>query len=458
MLADIFEHFVEASPLTVMVRAIMERALAPEKLDELFEQTAQKQYTRELLFSDVFQVMSLVVCGIRPSVHAAYKALSKEIGVSKPAFYSKLNGLEPAVGQALVRYSAAALAPVIEQLGGQAEPSLPGYRVKIVDGNHLGATDHRLKVLRTIAAGPLPGHSLAVLDPQLMMAVDVFPCEDAYTQERALLPQLLETVSANEVWVGDRNLCTQGFLMGLAQKQAFFVIREHQNLPQQALEELQLVESSPTGEVFEQRVQLNYQAQTLTMRRVVVKLNQPTRHGDGQVAVLTHLPREVAGATLVTQLYQGRWSVEGLFQVVTDLFHCELKSLGYPKAALFVFCMALLAYNLFATLKASLRSVHGAGKIDAGISDYYLAEEVRATYRGMMIALPPSEWESFSQMSLEHFCLNLCRWAAQVPLQKFCSAPRGKKKQPPQRIRDPKHSHASTARLLAQLQQADAPP
>ena len=77
MLSQLFEHFVEESPLTVMVRAIMERALEPEKLDELFETTAQRQYTRELLFSDVVEVMSLVVCGIHPSVNAAYKALLK---------------------------------------------------------------------------------------------------------------------------------------------------------------------------------------------------------------------------------------------------------------------------------------------------------------------------------------------------------------------------------------------
>lgn len=35
-----------------------------------------------------------------------------------------------------------------------------------------------------------------------------------------------------------------------------------------------------------------------------------------------------------------------MFQVITDTFHCEIKTLGYPKAALFAFCMALVAYNI----------------------------------------------------------------------------------------------------------------
>ncbi len=458
MLSQLFEHFAAASPLTVMVRAIMERALAPEKLDELFEQTAQHQYTRELLFSGVVEVMGLVVCGIHPSVNAAYKALSDQLSVSKPAFYSKLNGMEPQISQALVRYSAEALAPVIGQLGSEATELLPGYRLKIVDGNHLGATDHRLKALRGLAAGPLPGHSLTVLDPQLMMAVDVFPCEDAYTQERALLPQLIDTVSVDEVWIGDRNLCTQRFLTEIAHKQAYFVIREHQNLPWQELGPLGLVGPSATGDVYEQPVELNYQGQTLSIRRVVVKLDQPTRHGDREVAILTNLPVAVASAVLVAQLYRERWSVEGLFQVVTDLFHCELKSLGYPKAALFTFCMALFAYNIFATLKAALRSVHGAGKIDAGLSDYYVAEEVRATYRGMMIALPASDWEPFAELSLEHFCQYLLAWAAHVPLKKFSSSPRAKKRKQPPRSGKPKRTHVSTARILSDSTQLKKSP
>ena len=77
MISAIFEQFVEASPVTVMVRAIMERIFSAEKLDALFEQSAEKQYTRMLLFSSVVGLMSLVVCGIRPIVSAAYKALEE---------------------------------------------------------------------------------------------------------------------------------------------------------------------------------------------------------------------------------------------------------------------------------------------------------------------------------------------------------------------------------------------
>ena len=59
-LSPIFERFVTKSPVTIMIRAMMEVVLAPEKLDELFEKTAQTGYTKELLFSTLVNMMTQV--------------------------------------------------------------------------------------------------------------------------------------------------------------------------------------------------------------------------------------------------------------------------------------------------------------------------------------------------------------------------------------------------------------
>ena len=47
--SPIFERFVEKSPVTVILRGLMEVVLIPSKLDDLFEQTAQTGYTKEIL-------------------------------------------------------------------------------------------------------------------------------------------------------------------------------------------------------------------------------------------------------------------------------------------------------------------------------------------------------------------------------------------------------------------------
>ncbi|MEH1771180.1 MAG: hypothetical protein V7L30_33185 [Nostoc sp.] len=72
---------------------------------------------------------------------------------------AKSTELSLIVSQALVRYSSKELAPIIEELGGKQPSILPGYRIKIIDGNNLAATEHRLSVLRDVSGGPLPGKS-----------------------------------------------------------------------------------------------------------------------------------------------------------------------------------------------------------------------------------------------------------------------------------------------------------
>jgi len=181
-----------------------------------------RQYTRELLFSNLVDMMSLVICGIHPSVNAAYKANATKLNVSRTAVYNKLSGMEVGVSAALLRETSASMATLMELIGGVPNPILSGYSVRIIDGNCLAPTNHRLKVLRPDAAAVLPGKSLVVLDSDLRLAINVFPCLDGYTSELALFEQVLQTVKSGELWIADRNMCTQGFLFGLHQAGLIF--------------------------------------------------------------------------------------------------------------------------------------------------------------------------------------------------------------------------------------------
>lgn len=57
MVAEIFQRFVQESPVAVMVRATWGNAFAAPALEELFTQTVEQQYTRTLLFSTVVELM-----------------------------------------------------------------------------------------------------------------------------------------------------------------------------------------------------------------------------------------------------------------------------------------------------------------------------------------------------------------------------------------------------------------
>ena len=449
MLGKIFERFVEKSPVSVMARGLLERVLNSKTIDEIFERVADRQYTRELLFSVVFDLMSQVVCGSHKSLHAAYQASAPEMSVSVTSLYNKVNGVETDTSASLVRYSASAVAPIVEEMGGTLPPLLPGYRIKILDGNCLEATEHRIRELRRTAASPLPGKSLVVLDPSLKLMVDVFPCENGYTQERALLEDVLPTVQAGDCWIEDRNFCTLKFLFEVVKHDACFIVRQHQKLPWEPLEAFQKRGRMEGATVSEQQIVVHdHEGNALRLRRIRIHLDKPTRDGDRDVFVLTNLPTKVNAKTIAT-LYRNRWKIETAFQELTKHLNSEINTLGYPKAALFAFSIALIAYNVMSVIQAALRSVHGAAVIEQEVSGYYVADELSAVYQGMMIAIPEKHWQIFGRMTPREFADSLRVLASKVNLQRFKKHPRGPKKARPKRPYDKKHPHVSTFRLIA---------
>src|SRR3989442_2893891 len=448
MLGDVFERFVQKSPISVMVRACLERVLGADRLDLWYERTAQKQYTRELLFSSVYDLMNQVVFCVQPSVRAAYRAQQDEVGTSLVSVYSTLNGLETHTSAELVRYSAREFTPLIEHMGGERTRWLEGYRVKIVDGNCLEASEHHIQELREAKGRALPGKSLVVYEPACGLVTDVFPCEDGHAQERSLFGALLKTVKARDLWIEDRNFCPRDFLCEIDNLGAFFVTRAHQGLRFEILGPLRSCGRTPTGQVAQQRVcVVDAQGTKHIFRRLRLKLNEATRDGATILHILTNVPRQVS-AKGVADLYRKRWTLETAFKHLEAYLHSEINTLGYPKAALFGFCLALVAYNMMAVVLAALRSVHGEPIIEHDVSLYYMTNELATTYTGMMIAIPEHEWRGFSSMSLAAIGETFLALARKVCLRALRKSPRGPKKPRPKRAKDSKRSHVATAKLL----------
>ena len=448
MLPPIFQAFVQKSPIAVMAQAVLENLFQPERLDALFRRTAQRQYQRTLLFSGLIELMQAVVLGAEPTVYAAYRKRRHTLGVSDQAVYDKLDGMELGLSAALVQDAAQQAAPVIDALAARRAAWLPGYRVRLLDGNHLSATEHRLAELRTTWAAPLPGTALVVLEPETGLATDVFLTPDGHAQERALLDDVLAIVRERDVWIADRNFCTLKFLIAIGQRCGGFVIRQHGTLKGRLRGRRRFQGEGPTGKVYEQALELIYEGQTYRVRRVTVELTEATRDGAWCLHLLTNLPEAVA-ALQVAELYRQRWTIETLFLEVTTTLACAVQTLGYPKAALLVFCLALVAANAVAVLRAALRAAHGEDKADE-LSGYYLALEVKQVQAGMQIALPPECWEAFRRLAAPRFAAALKELAAQADLPRYRKSPRGPKKPPPKKTRYQNGGHVSTYKLLTE--------
>jgi hypothetical protein len=178
--------------------------------------------------------------------------------------------------------------------------------------------------------------------------------------------------------------------------------------------------------VYEQAVQLTAASgETWTLRRVTVKLKVKTRNGDTALVLLTNLPSAAADAITIASLYRTRWGIETAFQKLEKYLNSEIETLGYPKAALFGFCLALVAFNIYAVVMAALRAAHPLLDIDSTVSEYYLAGEIATTMTGLNIAVSQAEWAPFTHASTEQLAGYLLILAKYVDLRKLLKTTRG---------------------------------
>jgi IS4 transposase len=449
---ELLKRFSEQAPVAVMARLGLQRAIGAEWVNQVFEEHSETQYTRELLFSTVVDLMSLVALGARPSLHAAAQKMKEKLPVSVTALYDKVNRVEPAVVRALVSGSAERLTPVMAPLRRSAAPLLADWQVRIIDGNHLPASEKRIAPLRGFRGAALPGHSLVVYDPDVDLVLDLIPCEDGHASERTLLPAALASATRGQLWIGDRHFCTSAAIRMATERGAAVLFREHGAHPHPvSTGPRRKVGRVQTGVVYEEPVELSATKQepALALRRITLVLDAPSSDGDTEIRLLTTLPKSVE-ATVVAGLYRKRWSIEGLFGRLEAALRSEVRTLGHPRAALLAFGTAVVAYNVLAIIQAAIAAAHDLQAAGIEVSTFYVADDVRSDYRGMLIALPSEQWEKFDAKSPVALARTLIAIAANLDPRTVRKHPR-KPKPKVKRGYAPRATvqrHVSTAKVL----------
>jgi hypothetical protein len=292
---------------------------------------------------------------------------------------------------------------------------------------------------------------LVVLDQQRMLLPEVLLHEEGHAQERRLIAEGLHHVHADDLWIEDRHVCTRALMCGMAQRGAVFIVRQHRLGQGACLGRPVRKGASRSGTVYAHPLLVHApdRGETMRVRRITVKLTEPTRNGDTARPILTNGPTSRAAAGPLARLSGKRWRIATAFGEITTTLACERNTLAYPKAALVTFCLALLAYNAVALIKAALRRAHGPHQVNAEVSGSSLALEMGRTYDGMMMAIPAPQWALCRVLSAKAFADALRELASSVHLMRYQKHPRGPKKTPPERTAYQHGKHVSTAKLLA---------
>ena len=249
----------------------------------------------------------------------------------------------------------------------------------------------------------------------------------------------------------DRDFCVSDFLYGIDTRQAFFICRQHQELPWVEESEERFVGRGESGATYEQWVTVtDSEGHSRKYCRIRIVLKKATRDGDKELCILANLSKITALAKLVAQIYCKRWTIETVFQELEAHLHSKINSLGFPKSRSIriLCCVALVAYNVLAVVKAALRNVHGENQITTEVSDYYIVGHLERTYDGMMIAVPEEKWKNFQEMRIETFSSTLLQLANKVNLAKFKKHKRGPKQPKSNQRLSFSQPHVSTAKLI----------
>lgn len=451
--ASRIETAIEISPLTVLVRGVLEWACPHAFFEELFDRECRpEQWNRKLTLSAIAWLMLAVVSGVRRSVFAAFvadrAAKAPTILATAAALYAKSGRIDPRFTAAAVRASGRRMDDLLRAAGVKEPFGWEGYRVTILDGTDLGGSEHRLKPLRRIKAAGLPGRFVAAYDLATGLVLDAAAGEDAYLSERELVRGLLAAAVLGQLFVADRHFCTSAILFAVMDARAYFVIREHSNnLRWRPLKGLEAVGRVDTGAVWEQMIEVEDtdSGECRRMRRIVLVLDTPTEEGETEIILLSNL--RGIDALRICELYRARWTIERHFALVKTVLHGEIESLGRPRAALFAMGMALVAANALAVVKQALRVTHGEEEFEK-LSGYYLADEVAGNYRAVDVLVAEAEWQALHATPAEGFWVWCQGVASRVRTDGLHKHPRGPKKPRLPRAPGKDRHHYSTYRLL----------
>ncbi len=116
-ISEMFDRFSEKCPIPVATRALIERVLSPEKLEQWFDSQPGKHNTRKRLFSTLYERMDSVVFKVFPSINSAYQSKSTLIPTSIASVYNTLNSFSPLLASTLVFDTATDFTEIVKGLG-----------------------------------------------------------------------------------------------------------------------------------------------------------------------------------------------------------------------------------------------------------------------------------------------------------------------------------------------------
>jgi hypothetical protein len=359
MEAEFAREILSRLPLAEAVLSLWRWVADPLFLLSVFVRHRGQGYEKEISFGVLVQLIADALLEHQGSGKKSF-ARGREQGLltaSVQAVYQKLGRLPLGLSEAWLAESTARLRPLYPEVARLAvAPALRDLEVIIVDGKAIKRVAKRLKPLRGRKGGVLGGKALVALDLRSGMVIAIATHADGETNEAklvpALLPQVRERVAGGRLWVADRQFCDLTQPTAFAQAGDHYLVRYHPKTPFYPASTWPAQRGQDAqGRVWEQ--DWGWLGSEQSKQRRFVRRLTLCRPGEETIILLTDLlDATLFPATDLLDLYLARWSIERVFQQITEVFHLQTLIGTTPQGTVFQFAFCVLLYNMVQVVRA----------------------------------------------------------------------------------------------------------
>jgi len=355
---EVLRRLPLAEAVCLLLRYVCDESL----LRGLFERHRGTGWEGEISFPLLVSLISDALLhhqgsGRRSFAHARHNG---QLNATDAAVYGKLRRLPLNLSQAFLAECTGRLCEVLREVRHDTvPPALSGYVAIVIDGKKLKRLAKRLKLLRSQRGKALGGKVLAglALHEGLIVAQEASP--DGEANDAPLTPGLMEQLenrfpNQRLLVILDRQFCdlkiprriTAGghaFLIRFSKKMLFFPEREQ-------------VSQDAQGRTVRQAC--GYLGRPQDARRMYVRQITLERPGEEDVIVVTNLlDADEVPAEQLLEAYSQRWTIERVFQQVTEVFHLRQLISSSPQGAIFQFALCALLYNVIQVIRRYIADV-----------------------------------------------------------------------------------------------------
>lgn len=440
MEAEFAREVLSRLPLAEAVLSLWRWVADPLFLLSVFARHRGQGYEKEISFGVLVQLIADALLEHQGSGKKSF-ARGREQGLltaSVQAVYQKLSRIPLGLSEAWLAESTARLCPIYPEAARlPAAPALQDLEIIIVDGKAIKRVAKRLKPLRGRKGGVLGGKALVALELRSGVVVAMATHADGETNEAklvpALLPQVRERVAGGRLWVADRQFCDLTQPAAFAQAGDHCLVRYHPKTPF-------FVDVAPSaqrgqdaqGRVWEQ--DWGWLGSEKSQQRRIVRRLTLYRPGEETIILLTDLLDATRfPATELLDLYLARWSIERVFQQITEVFHLQSLIGTTPQGTVFQFAFCLLLYNMVQVVRAYVATAQA--RPVPTISTELLFDDVHRQLVALTELLPaehveplfpvlPTEAELRAQLTRLLATIWTSRWLKQQTVKRKAPAPR----------------------------------